>query len=232
MKISLNKLYPTLAAAMSLVVCSTAFANGNCPASKADADQYLQSLSRTLQSHDPSDAQHDSVLASEVFTGQTNDIEEAISKGKLNPNAIIHLGGVNNMNDMPILALAIIGCQNDTAKALVKAGANPNGSRYIHPLGIAAMNGNVDVAQFLLDHGAAVDVTDASGQTPLENAVRGRQLATVELLLKRDPNPNREIGGGGSILDLVGNSQDPTDLAIAQALRSHGVTSQLSATQN
>ena len=37
----------------------------------------------------------------------------------------------------------------------------------------------------------------------------------------------KEVGGGGTILDLIAGSLDPTDQAIAQDLRAHGGLSKL-----
>jgi ankyrin repeat protein len=125
---------------------------------------------------------------------------------------------------MSLLALSALGCQDDVAQLLVQAGADPNDSGSYYPLHIAAANGNVSLAEFLLDQGAKVDSVNPNGRTPLEVAVRARQLSTVRLLLKRDPDPRRTISkADASVRVLMADAKSPNDMAIAKLLKPYRV---------
>jgi ankyrin repeat protein len=60
--------------------------------------------------------------------------------------------------------------------------------RGITALYAAAINGHTDIAAFLLDEGADVDVRLNDGETPLMAAVWNGQVDMVDLLLKRGAN--------------------------------------------
>lgn len=71
------------------------------------------------------------------------------------------------------------------------------------PLHQAAMGGHLHVAQWLLEHGAAVDAQNTIQTTPLYDAcLRGKE-SMVELLLKGRANPNLAKHGGHT--PLFGN---------------------------
>jgi ankyrin repeat protein len=70
-------------------------------------------------------------------------------------------------------------------RALVRAGADVNacsGSTRATALHSAARRGNVKVARALLDAGAAVNVKDSKGDTPLQRAVNCRKEGVSQLL--------------------------------------------------
>jgi ankyrin repeat protein len=70
-------------------------------------------------------------------------------------------------------------------RALVAAGADVNarnGVTRATALHMAARRGYVAIAQTLLECGAAVDLRDRKGDTPLERAVNCRKTAVVQLL--------------------------------------------------
>jgi len=72
--------------------------------------------------------------------------------------------------------------------ALVRAGAGVDardGVKHCTPLHMAARRGNVEVAEALLDSGAAIDPRDSSGDTPLHRAVNCNQPKVARLLLAR-----------------------------------------------
>lgn len=228
MNIGAKRLGVVLVGATCLTLYSSVFAS-TCVTGKADVQRYMDYFSRALRAHDPAHAEQGEVLAREALTGQTADLQEAIDRGVVNPDTVFHLGGIN---DVPLLALAILGCQDYTARALINAGADVNGTATFRPIAVAASNGDAVIAAFLLQHGAPIDSVDSSGHMPLEIAVRQRQLSTVKLFLAHDSHPNRRLAGGGTILDLVAPSDDPGDLAIANELRSHGVKSSLERKSN
>lgn len=71
------------------------------------------------------------------------------------------------------------------------------------PLHFAALSGPA-VVNYLLDHGAAVDVINAQGQTPLHFAVRGTSKAIVEALVKAGADVNaRDKDGLTPLHDAV-----------------------------
>jgi uncharacterized protein len=70
------------------------------------------------------------------------------------------------------------------------------------PLHLAGFFGHAELANALLDSGAQVDSrsSNAMKNTPLHAACAGGQPALVELLLKRDANPNATQEGGWTAL--------------------------------
>lgn len=205
------------------VACLGTYLNASatsCVQGKNQVQDYVTYFKQHLHANSPAQADQQVVLVQEVLNGQTADLREALDEKTVDPNTIFHLGPVTQM---PLLGIAVVGCQNDIAQALVKAGADVNGTPGSRPLSIAAANGDASMAAFLLQNGAPIDTVDGLGQTPLEVAVRQRQISTFQLFLARDPHPDRKLAGGHTLLDLVTPSEDPTDLAIANQLRSHGV---------
>ncbi|GGA30351.1 ankyrin repeat domain-containing protein [Dyella nitratireducens] len=202
--------------------CSSAFASG-CSLSEASVQSVMSFYARALHATDPDHAEQNLLLINAIVTGQTAVVKKAMSDG-VSPNTSFQLSAAE---ELPLLGIAVSACQLDVVRILVEAGADPNGTYTVTPLVRAAVSGNEAITTFLLDHGAKIDKVDAMGQTALEAAVRGRQLASVKLILKYDHNPNRKLAGGGTVLDLVGNSTHVKDEAIAKELRSHGVVSRM-----
>ncbi len=67
----------------------------------------------------------------------------------------------------------------------------------------AAGKGQLEVVQFLLDHGAAVNGIAQPGLTPLHFAAGNGHLAVVDLLLRRGAKPDRATRGGVTPLYLA-----------------------------
>ena len=81
----------------------------------------------------------------------------------------------------------------DLVRILVEAGVDPDGVVGDEtPLNSAARGGLVEIASFLLDHGAEVDKRPEAlgGSTPLCEAVCNGHLSMVEFLLDRGADPN------------------------------------------
>jgi hypothetical protein len=93
--------------------------------------------------------------------------------------------------------------REDTLRALLKHGCNPNGRevwRFETPLHVAAGQGNTKFVQILLDAGADPGIEGYGRITPLEHAIKRRQPSCIELLRahpakKRTPfqNPRKPI---------------------------------------
>ncbi len=73
-----------------------------------------------------------------------------------------------------------------------------SGDSRMTPLGCAARDGQLRVAQYLLDHGAGVGIRTGNGETPLILAARGGHRATVELLLAHGADVNSTGGSDNS----------------------------------
>jgi truncated hemoglobin YjbI len=76
----------------------------------------------------------------------------------------------------------------DVVRLLVQSGADVNsndGAKRCTALHMAARRGNVDVAEALLDCGAAIDAYDRLGDTPLRRAVNCRRVQVAALLIAR-----------------------------------------------
>jgi hypothetical protein len=80
-------------------------------------------------------------------------------------------------------------------------------------------------------HPAAQRASWIAGHTALEVAVRLHHINAVKLLLSHGSNPNRMVGGNGTILDIVARSSDPADQAISKELRAYGAVAALTAAQ-
>jgi truncated hemoglobin YjbI len=84
-------------------------------------------------------------------------------------------------------------CPSETGpvvvRALVRAGADVNacgGVTRTTALHMAARRGHAEIAQALLDCGAAIGARDIKGDTPLRRAVNCRRHAVVQLLKERE----------------------------------------------
>ena len=79
----------------------------------------------------------------------------------------------------------------DQLKVLLASGA-PTAHPYVNitPLSMAARRGNIEVAQWLLDHGAAINDGLASPGTALNNAVHAQDIPTAKFLFKNGAKAN------------------------------------------
>ncbi len=88
-------------------------------------------------------------------------------------------------------------------RELVTDGRSANFSDQEHgtePLHLAALNGHLDVAEFLLDKDAHIDSPDKEGKTALILAATKGYRDMVELLLKRDASTHLSDTGGRTAL--------------------------------
>jgi len=73
----------------------------------------------------------------------------------------------------------------------------------VTPLHVAVDNFNLGLVEFLLDHGADVNVRDAQGRTPLHFAVINRDIELVRVLLDAEADPNARDAAGLTPLQAV-----------------------------
>src|SRR2546430_9826519 len=76
----------------------------------------------------------------------------------------------------------------EVVRVLARAGADVNacgGVTRATALHMAARRGHVEIARALLDSGAAVNVRDRKGDTPLQRAINCRKNCVSQLLLER-----------------------------------------------
>lgn len=88
----------------------------------------------------------------------------------------------------------------------------------------AALVGNTAAVSIFLDHGVAVNATDANGRTPLIEAVFGSHLATVEELLKRGADVNAQDADGWTAL-MEAASKGRSD--VVRILLAHGADARI-----
>jgi ankyrin repeat protein len=73
------------------------------------------------------------------------------------------------------------------------------------PLHVAAMNGNVPLAEYLIQRGAKVDAKDAAGKMPVDYAREYKEEATVQFLVAQTPSNNvaAEVAFDGSLSSSI-----------------------------
>ena len=82
---------------------------------------------------------------------------------------------------------------------------NAIGGFYVSPLVAALSKGQFEVAEFLYQHGAHVDVQGYDETTPLYSASREGNLETVQWLLRRAADPNSRESDGWTGLHWAAN---------------------------
>jgi len=86
------------------------------------------------------------------------------------------------------------------------------------PLQIAALNGNDEVVQYLIDQGCQIDCANVDKDTPLIDAAENGHLEVVKLLLDAGVDPLRQNLKGQQALDVVTDDTDDVE-GIRAALR-------------
>ncbi|KAK4634345.1 hypothetical protein CLAFUW4_01793 [Fulvia fulva] len=86
------------------------------------------------------------------------------------------------------------------------------------PLQIAALNGNVEVVDYLIDQGCQIDCANVDKDTPLIDAAENGHLDVVNSLLRAGVDPLRQNLKGQQALDVVTDDTDDAD-EIRAALR-------------
>ncbi|HSC48642.1 MAG TPA: ankyrin repeat domain-containing protein [Gaiellaceae bacterium] len=105
------------------------------------------------------------------------------------------------------LHLAVFGRQEEAARVLLDAGADPNvlatsELARVPPLGTAAFVRSVPLARLLLDRGADPNGRGEGGFTALHTAAQNADEALEELLVRRGADPSAATDDGRTPADL------------------------------
>ena len=117
----------------------------------------------------------------------------------------------------------LIAKTEETIKALVMGGANPNvqDKKGLTPLINAIKSSNDNLVEFLLDNNADPNLADIKQNTPLLYAISANNNVSILLLLQRGANPNIENADHISPIKLCINQQN---LNTIQLLCQYGAT--------
>lgn len=122
------------------------------------------------------------------------------------------------LGNRPLLHAARLGAA-EMVRILLEAGADPNvkGLGYT-PLGIAALNGYAQVADWLLQFGAHVDKRSDNGLTPLMNASLTNKVQVIKVILRYDTEVDRENSAGRRALSYAaeGGAEQAIELLLAR----------------
>ena len=111
-------------------------------------------------------------------------------------------GGGNKRSDDSLIGAVKAGNLADVRKNIAR-GAKLDQQNFIGitPLSMAALTGQTEIAELLIDAGAKVNARGKDGGTALHGAAFLGQFETVELLLAKGANPNIRNNKGESPLD-------------------------------
>lgn len=87
----------------------------------------------------------------------------------------------------------------------INQGGKTSGMTALHQ---AARKGNVEAAQFLIEHGANINALDTQQKTPLHNAIEENQLKLTQLLLAQGADPNIEDNNKKNAYACAENKND------------------------
>ncbi len=156
-------------------------------------NEIMTPIFQAIYSHD---AARVKVLLAKGAVVKSTDMEAALEVG---PPAVAKLlwdAGDRHVSEMTYAIDQ--GATIPDLKRLLTSGAQVEreDDYTITPLGMAARLGNVEVAGWLLKHGARIN---SSREAPLSLAVKGESVEMVDFLLKNGAKPDRDIlAGSGS----------------------------------
>ena len=95
----------------------------------------------------------------------------------------------------------------DTAKVLLEAGANVNGTQSVTPLHVAAGHESENVMILLMENGANINRQDSNGLTPLHYATCFDNFECVKVLLEKGADTNIKTYEGNIAYTLATNTK-------------------------
>ena len=120
------------------------------------------------------------------------------------------------VGNRPLLHAAHLGAA-EMVHLLLEAGADPNvkGSGYT-PLGLTALDGYAQAADWLLQYGAFVEKTSDNGLTPLMNASLLNNVPVIQVLLRHGAQVDLENNAGRTALSYAaeGGSEQAIELLL------------------
>ena len=123
------------------------------------------------------------------------------------------------------LAFAIFSGSPSIVKKFLQNDVDANSTFDFRPvLSIAAMFGEAEIAQLLLDHGAKVDELDGPGQTALMFAAEGGYKEVVKILLVAGADPSSEDRNGETALDKAVNKNHFEILKLLEPIESPSIS--------
>jgi ankyrin repeat protein len=114
----------------------------------------------------------------------------------------IDLNQPNMTNETPLMFAALYGQMSEVKILVDQKGVPVNRSGWT-PLHYACTNGHLEISQFLLDKGAAVDAPSTNETTPLMMAIRAGNIQLVRLLLDRGADIRIRNQQGYSAIDVA-----------------------------
>jgi hypothetical protein len=96
---------------------------------------------------------------------------------------------------------------------------NLSADKNVTPLHVAVAAQNLDLARYLLEHGADVNAGDAEGHTPLHFAINRRDLELIRLVLDAKADPNAPDSAGKTPLNWVADSSVYPPMGMQQVNR-------------
>jgi ankyrin repeat protein len=128
----------------------------------------------------------------------------------------------DNIDGSPLYYAALCGFR-DTVERLIGTSPedlNPRSGRtYKTPLGAALARGHMEVAVFLMEHGAELNARGGEGYTHLHKASSSRDVEAMRVLLDRGADPNSVTDKGKTSLLIA---SEKGDLVAARLLLEHG----------
>ncbi|KAF4523008.1 hypothetical protein B566_EDAN007438 [Ephemera danica] len=124
----------------------------------------------------------------------------------LHAGAVISNSPAEEFVQIPLM-VASWGNATDIVRMLLDSGADPNvrDTKFrFSALHYAAQNGNIEIAELLLNKGANIEAANIGGATPLLTAIWWDRQNFVEFLLNRGANVNARTNSGYTAPQIAG----------------------------